>query len=93
MPPGTQSAGSRALYPQTDSEWDRGGLVGQVQVEVSNGLTVTSATRSLSSDGYKNGSSNPVMKQISDAAKFIWPDGQTDMDVKITWIEEVYVPY
>ncbi|MFE4828193.1 hypothetical protein [Streptomyces sp. NPDC056672] len=56
-------------------------------------MTVASATRSLSSDGYKNGSSNPVMKQISDAAKFIWPDGQTDMDVKITWIEEVYVPY
>lgn len=24
---------------------------------------------------------------------FIWPDGQTDMDLKITWIEEVYVPH
>ncbi|MEV7680338.1 RHS repeat-associated core domain-containing protein [Streptomyces sp. NPDC088341] len=85
--------GVSCVLPQTDSEWDHGGLIGQVQVEVSNGMTVTSATRSLSSDGYKNGSSNPVMKQISDATKFAFPHGQTDMDVKITWIEEVYVPY
>lgn len=32
-------------------------------------MTVASATRSLSDDGYKNGSSNPVMKAGSDAVK------------------------
>jgi RHS repeat-associated protein len=79
--------------PQTDSEWDHGALVGQVKVEVSNRMTVASATRSLSDDGYKNGSSNPVMKAGSDAVKRIFPDGQRDINVKITWIEEVYVPY
>ncbi|MFE9887617.1 RHS repeat-associated core domain-containing protein [Streptomyces scopuliridis] len=78
---------------QTDSEWDKGALIGQVQVEVSNRMTVASATRSLSDDGYKNGSSNPAMKAGSDAVKQIWPDGQRDIDVKISWIEEVYVPY
>ncbi|MFD7286092.1 RHS repeat domain-containing protein [Streptomyces sp. NPDC059863] len=78
---------------QTDSEWDRGALVGQVKVEVSNRMTVASATRSLTDDGYKNGSSNPVMKAGSDAVKRIFPDGQRDIDVKISWIEEVYVPY
>ncbi|MEU6816032.1 hypothetical protein [Streptomyces sp. NPDC046860] len=56
-------------------------------------MTVASATRSLSDDGYKNGSSNPVMKAGSNAAKQIWPDGQTDITVKINWIEEIYVPY
>lgn len=85
--------GVSCLPPQTDSEWDNGALVGQVQVEVSNKMTVASATRNLSDDGYKNGSSNPVMKAGSDALKRVFPDGQRDINVKITWIEEVYVPY
>lgn len=79
--------------PRTDSEWDHGALVGQVDVTVSNTMTVASATRSLSDDGYKNGSSNPVMKAGSDVAKQIWPDGQKDITVKIHWTEEIYVPY
>ncbi|MFJ1652578.1 RHS repeat domain-containing protein [Streptomyces sp. NPDC088337] len=79
--------------PQTDSEWDHGALVGQVQIAVSNRMTVASATRSLSNDGYKNGSTNPIMKAGSDAVKKIFPEGQRDINVKITWIEEVYVPY
>lgn len=60
---------------------------------VSNTMSVASATRSLSDDGYKNGSSNPAMKAGSDVAKQIWPDGQKDITVKIHWIEEIYVPY
>jgi RHS repeat-associated protein len=79
--------------PRTDSEWDHGALVGQVDVTVSNTMTVASATRSLSDDGYKNGSSNPVMKAGSNVVKQIWPDGQKDITVKIHWIEEIYVPY
>ncbi|MFI1509440.1 RHS repeat-associated core domain-containing protein [Streptomyces sp. NPDC020597] len=79
--------------PRTDSEWDHGALVGQVKVSISNTMSVASATRSLSDDGYKKGSSNPVMKAGSDVAKHIWPDGQTDITVKINWIEEIYVPY
>ncbi|WP_260848864.1 RHS repeat-associated core domain-containing protein [Streptomyces sp. SLBN-118] len=79
--------------PRTDSEWDHGALVGQAKVSISNTMTVASATRSLSDDGYKNGSSNPVMKAGSEVAKQIWPDGQTDITVKINWIEEIYVPY
>ncbi|MFI5824908.1 RHS repeat-associated core domain-containing protein [Streptomyces rishiriensis] len=78
--------------PRTESEWDHGALVGQAKVSISNTMTVASATRSLSDDGYKNGSSNPVMKAGSDVAKRIWPDGQTDITVKINWIEEIYVP-
>ncbi|WP_405566586.1 hypothetical protein OG317_00080 [Streptomyces sp. NBC_01167] len=79
--------------PATDSEWDRGGLVGQVRVSISNKMTVTSATRSLSGDGYKNNSSNPVMTAGSNAAKQIWPNGQTDITVRINVTEEIYVPY
>lgn len=77
---------------RTDSEWDHGALVGQVRVSISNTMTVASATRSLSDDGYKNGKSNGVMKAGSDAVKHIWPDGQKDITVRINWIEEVYVP-
>ncbi|MFH9554694.1 hypothetical protein [Streptomyces sp. NPDC017435] len=77
---------------KTDSEWDHGALVGQARVSISNTMTVASATRSLSDDGYKNGSSNAVMKAGSEAAKHIWPDGQTDITVKINWIEKIYVP-
>ncbi|WP_442819088.1 RHS repeat domain-containing protein [Streptomyces sp. NBC_01235] len=77
----------------TDSEWDHGALVGQVQVAVSNLMNITSATRSFSDAGYKDGASNPIMKAGSDALKHVWPDGQTDIRVKINWIEEVYVPY
>ncbi|WP_328734254.1 hypothetical protein [Streptomyces bobili] len=50
--------GVACLPPQTDSEWDHGALVGRVDVTLSNDMNVTSATRSLSDDGYKNGSSN-----------------------------------
>ncbi|MGQ4333777.1 hypothetical protein ACN6K4_005647 [Streptomyces hayashii] len=39
-----------------------------------------------------SGSSNPVMKAGSDVAQRIGPDGQTDITVKINWIEEIYVP-
>ncbi|WP_217140847.1 hypothetical protein [Streptomyces sp. AC627_RSS907] len=60
---------------------------------VSNKMTVASATRSLSDDGSKKGSSYPIMKTGSDAVKRVFPDGQKDIEVKITWIEEVYVPY
>lgn len=78
---------------RTDSEWDRGAMVGQVKVSISNTMTVASATRSLSDDGYKNGKSNGLMKAGSDAVKRVWPDGQKDITVRINWIEEVYVPY
>ncbi|MFF4093256.1 RHS repeat-associated core domain-containing protein [Streptomyces sp. NPDC001834] len=77
---------------QTDSEWDRGALVGQVSVTVSNLMNVASATRDFSDAGYKEGKSNRVMKAGSDAVKRVWPDGQKDINVKLTWIEEVYVP-
>ncbi len=78
---------------RTDSEWDRGAMVGQVKVSISNTMTVASATRSLSDDGYENGKSNGLMKAGSDAVKRVWPDGQKDITVRINWIEEVYVPY
>ncbi|MEV0696217.1 hypothetical protein AB0I73_41065, partial [Streptomyces sp. NPDC050388] len=45
--------------PQANSEWDRGALVGQVKVEVSNDMTRASAARSSSGDGYAKGSSDP----------------------------------
>ncbi|MFJ4710860.1 RHS repeat-associated core domain-containing protein [Streptomyces sp. NPDC088785] len=77
---------------RTDSEWDHGALVGQVKVSISNTMSVASATRSVSDDGYKKGKSNGFMKAGSDAAKHIWPDGQKDTTVTINWIEEVYVP-
>ncbi|MFF3412309.1 hypothetical protein ACFYW8_40435 [Streptomyces sp. NPDC002742] len=64
-----------------------------MKIEVSNRMTVASATRGLSNDGYKNGSGNLVMKAGSDAVKRIFPDGRRDINVKITWIEEGYVPY
>ncbi|MFF0201483.1 RHS repeat-associated core domain-containing protein [Streptomyces sp. NPDC005017] len=79
--------------PQTDSEFDHGALVGQVRVTVSNNMNRESAGRDLSDEGYKKGKSNPIMKAGLDAAKLIWPDGQTDMQVNITFIEEIYVPY
>ncbi|WP_255951301.1 RHS repeat-associated core domain-containing protein [Streptomyces odontomachi] len=88
-----QLLGVTCVPPQVDSEWDHGGYVGHVNVQISNRMTVASATRSLSDDGYKKGSSNPIMKAGSDAVKRIFPDGQKDITVKINWIEDVYVPY
>lgn len=45
-----------------------GALVGQVKVSISNTMNIVSATRNVSDDGYKNGSSNPIMKAGSNAA-------------------------
>ncbi|MFB6871771.1 hypothetical protein [Streptomyces sp. NPDC056323] len=78
---------------KTDSEWDHGARVGQVQVSVSNTMTRESAMRNPSNDGYKNGSSNPIAKAGLDSVRRIFPDGQKDITVRINWIEEVYVPY
>ncbi|MGY3062538.1 RHS repeat-associated protein [Streptomyces sp. TE3672] len=78
---------------KTDSEWDHGARVGQVQVSVSNTMTRESAMRNPSDDGYKNGSSNSIAKAGLDGVRRIFPDGQKDITVRINWIEEVYVPY
>lgn len=33
------------------------------------------------------------MKMLSNGAYSVWPDGQTDIAVKVHWIEEVHVRY
>ncbi|MFG2219972.1 MULTISPECIES: RHS repeat domain-containing protein [unclassified Streptomyces] len=78
---------------KTDSEWDHGVRVGQVQVSVSNTVTRESAMRNPSDDGYKDGSSNSIAKAGLDGVRRIFPDGQKDITVRINWIEEVYLPY
>ncbi|MFD5114246.1 RHS repeat domain-containing protein [Streptomyces sp. NPDC058391] len=74
-------------------EFADGAQVGQVRVSVSDTMRIVSAIRMPTDDGYKTGKSIPVAKQGLDAVKRIWPEGQKDIPVKISWIEEVYVPY
>lgn len=60
----------------------------QVQFTVANPMTVESATRDPI-NGYKGGGSVAPLRAVSDNLREQFPGGQKDVNVTITWSEEI----